>query len=249
MAVMKRFGRVGRIGLLWLCLLLLVPAKSLLAAEHAIRLRPNALSDVEWAAVMKLEIEPIEHLGLGDEITEEELSSYLLEQRTSNVESARFDLDGDGQQELIVFLGLPGNSGSAGAPTPVYRRTPDGWREIGYLTLDGNVDRYGDYPVIHLRDEDRSYFFQGEKDRETYFALVRRHGLSPRLIDHWEQLIDEEIASGEVWTGIRALVPPAQQPATETEVRRRVGEAAWAKEKKYGCALLAKTASGGGEGP
>jgi hypothetical protein len=214
------------------------------AVEHVVRFYPNALSDVEWAAVFEDEILPTEVLWFHEDHPDDEPSGYLLAQRVHDVKSARFDLDGDGCQELLVFLGVSGNSGSIGVPTSVYRRTESGWQKFGGLTLDGADDLFHDYPVMRLRDEDRAWFYR-EDPGPTAAELVRRYGVSRRFAGDWAAAIrstDDGRNGAREARSLRRFLSAEQFAAVEAEVRRVVGEDEWARDLRAALEMDAQEA-------
>lgn len=86
------------------------------------------------------------------------------------------DLDDDGANEMLVWLGVIGWCGSAGCPTPVLRRGPTGWGIVDELTLLAPkdalcLDQTGPKGFPMIRTQSDALWWTGQKfDWVCYFA-------------------------------------------------------------------------------
>ena len=73
---------------------------------------------------------------------------------------SHLDLDGDGVDEMVVWVGVPGSCGTAGCPTEVLSRRPTGWSIVASFSLEeptGNLCYTpagpDSYPMVRSRRE------------------------------------------------------------------------------------------------
>ena len=66
--------------------------------------------------------------------------------------SGRYDINGDGVKELFVTIEQGSVCGQVGCETPIFERTPDGWRELSSImvsvSLHGGPRLFGADEVI-----------------------------------------------------------------------------------------------------
>jgi hypothetical protein len=211
----------------WLVLALILWCGGASAAEHVLPFRANALTDAEWAHVRRNYL--TDHDASFMVTPDRSLVQVIERARREQVQAARFDLDGDGTPELFLYLGIGIWCQSAGCATPVLRRTATGWEQVWWYRLGGQDDTYRDYPRLRLKDADRAFFFQDHT--ETFVALTRRYGVSPRLADQWAFQV-QPLRSGSVLRDLRKRVPDDVLRMIDAAMRRRTPED-WAKHVAY----------------
>jgi len=142
-----------------LILILAVPAK----ADERIPFEEGGLTGNDWTffkgyleANYPLIIGYVAKLfGVSHEAAWEPLRKHVLY-------SGRYDINGDGVEELFVTIGQGSVCGTVGCETPFFEMTPDGWREVTFImattsirdgprlfvsdeVIDGNRTLYSDY--------------------------------------------------------------------------------------------------------
>ena len=64
--------------------------------------------------------------------------------------SGRYDINGDGVEELFVTIEQSSVCGTVGCETPIFEMTPDGWRELSSIMVMVSII---DGPEIFASDE------------------------------------------------------------------------------------------------
>jgi hypothetical protein len=138
---------VSRIIFAILILILSVPAN----AEERIPFERGGLKGNDWTFFKEyldtnypLIIGYIaEEFGVSREAAWEPLRRYVLY-------SGRYDITGDGVEELFVTIEQGSICGQVGCETPIFEMTPDGWRELSSIMVMVS-DRVG--PDLLVSDE------------------------------------------------------------------------------------------------
>ena len=138
---------VSRVIFAILILILVVPAK----AEERIPFERGGLKGNDWTffkeyldANHPLIIGYIAaEFGVSHEAAWEPLRRYVLY-------SGRYDINGDGVEELFVTIEQGSVCGTVGCETPIFERTPDGWRELSSIMVMVSII---DGPAIFVADE------------------------------------------------------------------------------------------------
>ncbi len=162
-------------------------ASSLSAAqigdETPLSLQAGRPPEDAWLAVeRKLRSETTEIDGMKSDALEDELYNLIErgEARTRVEAFAQFlryeiawgfvDLDGDGVDEMLVWLGIPPFCGSAGCQALILRRTPAGWQQEFGLYLGEPVDslcytRSGPDGFPMIRSDSVARWWDGTRQR------------------------------------------------------------------------------------
>jgi hypothetical protein len=138
---------VSRIIFAILILTLAAPAR----ADERIPFERGGLKGNDWAffkdylkANYPLIIKYVAEIrGLSPEAAWEPLRRYVPY-------SGRYDINGDGVEELFVTIQQSFVCGTVGCETPIFQMTPDGWRELSSITVRVSI-RGG--PRLSVSDE------------------------------------------------------------------------------------------------
>lgn len=104
--------------------------------------------------------------------TRKEAFAYLLQ---NDMAWGYVDIEGDGVEEMLVWLGLPVMCGSAGCQTLILHREADGWRQQFFAYLgdpDGSLcytrDGPDGFPMI--RSDTDAFWWNGKTLRSVCYA-------------------------------------------------------------------------------
>lgn len=108
----------------------------------------------------------------GNARTRKEAFTYLLQ---NDIAWGYVDLEGDGINQMLVWLGLPVMCGSAGCQTLILRRTADGWSQQLFAYLQDPTDslcysRDGPDGFPMIRSDTHAFWWSGRELRSVCYA-------------------------------------------------------------------------------